>query len=1025
MPRWSRPAYALGMLGLAAVYFALADPPRPLWTVIGVAAVAAMVVGIRTHRPDPAAPWWLLCGGTSTFVAGDATYDVLTGPLGRENPFPCAADVLYLGSYVLFAAGLLLLVRARSAGTDRGALLDALVVTVGFGLPAWMFLVEPYVEDASLSPLEKAVSVAYPFGDLLLLAVGARLLIAGGGRCRSLRLLALGVIGLLVADVLYGLTQLSGEWSTGTGADAGWVVFYATWGAAALDPEMARLSDPAARGTPSLTRRRLLLLALSSLVPPTLLTIEASAAQDPVDTNVIAAASAALFVLVTARLDGFLVTGRRSAHREQAVRRAGESLVTASSRDEIYRATVAAVLDIIGAGDHRVLLAVPGRGGLWVVQDTGPGDAVDLTALLARCSAAAQHREYALADRDGVTGGPVLVVPLGRDGESPGVLVVLGSLVRRPGVIDAVCALASQAVLALNSRALVEQMLQQRSETTFRSLIQNATDVIIVVDADLQVAYQTPSVQAVLGYRPEQLRHRPVTALLTADDAERARLLLRRASEGPHARAELTAEWQVRTADGQILRAEVTCRDLLDDPSVNGLVLTLHDVTQRRALEEELKYLAFHDSLTGLPNRGLFLDRVEHALRRRGRADERLAVMLIDLDDFKLVNDTRGHAVGDALLVAVGERLRRSLRAGDTAARLGGDEFAVLAEGLRTDGEAGLLAERVLAALREPYEIGDEPMVACASVGVATSGWGAKAAELLRQADLAMYAAKDAGKGTHEFFRPSLDDRMAARLQLRRDLERALERCEFVVHYQPVVLLGTGAIVGIEALVRWQHPSKGLVYPGEFIDAVEETDLAVPLGSWVLDRAVAQAATLRRGTADPALRVSVNVAPRQLRDPAFADMVAATLGRHGLPADALTLEITERMLAGEDAAIVAALGAMRDLGVSLALDDFGTGYSALAYLRRFPVNELKIDRSFVAGIERSADDHALVEAIIRLAQTFGLGLIAEGIETVGQRDALTTLGCATGQGYLYSRPIPEDELARALAVTDLVRADPA
>ena len=1027
MPRWSRAAYALLVTGLSVAYLALPDPPRLLWTAIGLAGVGAMALGIRVNRPAAALPWWLLFAGALSFLAGDTCYDLLTGPLGQDNPFPSVADVLYLVSYPLWAGGLLLMVRARSAGANRGALLDALIVTISVGLLSWVFLAKPYVEDASLGWLDKSISVGYPLGDILLLAVGARLIIGGAGRSRPLSLLAAGVVGLLVADVLYGLTQLNGAWSTGGPVDTGWIVFYAAWGAAALRPDMTSLVEPAPVTGGGLTRRRLLVLTAVSLAPSALLLVESQAARERFDAPVIAVASGALFLLVTARLDGFIVVAGRSAQRERALRRAGEALVVAGSREEIYQASARAVLEITGCEDpHRVLLALTSETGLRIAHDSAPGStsaALDVAALARRFEAGLRQHHYVLTRAD-IAGGPgpgssVLLVRLARDGAVVGLLVAVGSQVRRPGVIDAICALGTQTVLALESKALFEQVLQQRSETHFRSLIQNASDVILVVDPMLRIVYQTPSVQAVLGYHPEEIRDRPVTDLLTAEDADAAtRLLARlvRGFGGPHQRDELEAEWQVRHADGALLRAEVTCRDLREDPSVGGLVLTLHDVTQRRILEEELKYLAFHDSLTGLPNRGLFLDRVEHALRRRGRTDERLAVMLIDLDDFKLVNDTRGHSVGDSLLVAVGERLRRSLRAGDTAARLGGDEFAILAEGLLGDEEASLLAARVLVALREPYDVDGEPMVVRASVGVATSGWGSKAAELLRQADLAMYAAKDAGKGTHEFFRPSLDDRMSVRIQLRRDLERGLERSEFLLHYQPVVQLCTGRVIGIEALVRWQHPSKGLIFPGDFIDAVEETELALPLGRWVLERAVAQAALWERAHPGPVpLRVSVNVAPRQLRDPDFAGMVAGTLARYGLPARALALEITERMLAGEDPQILAALSALRDLGVSLALDDFGTGYSALAYLRRFPVNELKIDRSFIGGIDRSGDDHALVEAIVRLAQTFGLGLIAEGIETEGQREALLRLGCVEGQGYLFSRPIPAGEMDILLA----------
>ena len=445
-----------------------------------------------------------------------------------------------------------------------------------------------------------------------------------------------------------------------------------------------------------------------------------------------------------------------------------------------------------------------------------------------------------------------------RSGTVAGVVAVSGDEVERTDIIDAVCAMAAQMMLALESADLTEQVLQRKNEAHFRSLIQNTSDMILVVDADLRVAYQTPSVRTVLGHEPDQVLGRPLLGLLSAQDAPRASLLLQRLRSAPprdqNVPIEPDDEWRLLDADGQVRAFEATCSNLLEDPFVRGVVVTLHETTERRTLEEELKHLAFHDSLTQLPNRALFLDRVGHALSRQGRHRERLAVMLIDLDDFKLVNDTRGHAAGDALLVAVTERLSSCLRPEDTCARLGGDEFAVLVEGLDVDDEAGQLAERILAALRQPFGVGDNELTVGASIGLSTSDYGADAAELLIQADLAMYAAKDAGKGTHEFYRPSLQHVMQTQLSMVRDLRRAMDEDQFVVHYQPIVDLESGRVVGTEALVRWEHPQRGLLLPGEFIDVVEAGDLAVPLGRFVIETAVAQAATWQpvcgnRGTA--------------------------------------------------------------------------------------------------------------------------------------------------------------------------------
>ena len=1055
MSRRYKDAYLATMTALAVLYFALPEPPRYLWTLIGCTSVAAIVAGIRLNRPRHALPWWLVAAGTATFIAGDTTYDLLTGPLGMKNPFPSVADLLYLATYPLFAGGLLLVVRVRSDDRDRQALVDAVIITVGMGLLAWVFWAAPYAQDGTLTLVEKAVSIAYPVGDVALLAVLARLLVGRGSRSRSLRFLTLGTVGLLAADVLYGMVQTGGSWDTGGPVDLGWIVFYAAWGAAALEPDMVQLAEPVRHSPQVMSQSRLFLLGSVSVMPPVVLLVEVYN-HSLHDVAVNAFASIALFVLVTVRLNGLVQVARQSTRRENVLRRTGEALVGASSQGEIYSVSAQAISTMTrGTGAHRVLVAIGEDDRPRLVYDTA-GDIVNepdesrrmadgamfpagLRDLVERHGPELLAQHFVLTDSDHAgtvlrtrlgPGVPVLLAALFRADAVAGVLVVSGDGVERAEIIDAVCAIAAQMALALESADLTEQVLQRKNEAHFRSLIQNTSDIILVVDEDLEVVYQTPSVRAVLGLDLDRVLGEPVMSLLSPQDAPRAALLLRRVGQLPFQDLPQTTEpddeWRLIDADGGVRAFEVTCRNLLDDPFVRGLVLTLHETTERRALEEELKHLAFHDPLTQLPNRALFLDRVEHALSRQGRHRERLAVMLIDLDDFKLVNDTRGHAAGDALLVAVSERLRLVMRPEDTCARLGGDEFAVLIEGLVGDDEAGQIADRLLNALRQPYGVADEELAVRASVGLSTSDYGVEAAELLMQADLAMYAAKDAGKGGHEFYRPSLQHVMQTRISKLRDLERAFDQGHFVLHYQPLLDLGKGTVVGTEALIRWQHPERGLLLPGEFIDEVEGGDLAVPLGRWVLETAIAQAARWQpvRADAEP-LRMTVNVAPRQLEDPEFADIVENALRSNGLPPAALVLEITERLLTVQEPRVLAAMSRLTELGVGLAVDDFGTGYAALGYLRRFPVTTLKIDRSFVSGVDKSADSRALVEAIVRLGETFGLDLVAEGIETAAQRAALVALGCHQGQGFLYAPGLPADQALAYIAVQSLNAVDDA
>ncbi|HEV3231651.1 MAG TPA: EAL domain-containing protein [Candidatus Dormibacteraeota bacterium] len=427
---------------------------------------------------------------------------------------------------------------------------------------------------------------------------------------------------------------------------------------------------------------------------------------------------------------------------------------------------------------------------------------------------------------------------------------------------------------------------------------------------------------------------------------------------------------------------------------------------------QKMQHQAFHDPLTGLPNRALFLDRLSGSLRRaRREVGSHLAVLFIDLDRFKVVNDSLGHAAGDELLVEVGTRLQGCIREIDTAARLGGDEFAVLVDDPRDTGEAVLLVERLLERLRPPFHIGGKAVSVGAAVGVAMATGREEASELLRNADLAMYRAKAAGGGRYAVFEPGMHAEVLHRLDLEGELRRAVAEGEFVLHYQPVIDLVTGAATGAEALVRWNHPERGLVMPADFIPVAEETGLIVPLGRWVLEEAARQATgwqhLVGRGRR---FEISVNLSARQLQGPDLPGQVAASLKSSGLDPECLTLELTETSLMQDTEGTIEQLHGLKKLGIRLAIDDFGTGYSSLGYLKRFPIDALKIDRSFVTGIGRGSEESALAGAIITLAETLRLVTVAEGIEEVGQLAELRRLNCRRGQGYLFSKPMPPADL---------------
>jgi diguanylate cyclase (GGDEF)-like protein len=440
-------------------------------------------------------------------------------------------------------------------------------------------------------------------------------------------------------------------------------------------------------------------------------------------------------------------------------------------------------------------------------------------------------------------------------------------------------------------------------------------------------------------------------------------------------------------------------------------------IAERKRAEEALEHQAFHDALTGLPNRALFADRLEHALARADRQGKAVAVLFLDLDNFKVVNDSLGHAQGDALLVAVAERLRACLRIEDTGARLGGDEFTVLLEDVAGEAEAIAVAERIASALCVPVTLQGREVVVSASIGVALGHAHGGNKDLLREADLAMYRAKTSGKARCALFNPDLETRAVERLEMETDLRRALANDEFRVHYQPIVSVVDEGIVGVEALVRWEHPSRGLVQPLAFIPVAEETGLIIPIGRWVLEQACQQAHLWQQQhpRANP-LTVSVNLSARQLQAPNLIADVARALQLSGLAPEALELEITESVIMQDAEATDATLHALKAIGVRLAIDDFGTGYSSLSYLKRFPVDTLKIDRSFVDGLGHDSQDTAVVHSVAALARALDLSVTGEGVETRAQHTLLKQIGCERSQGFLYAKPAAAAEISVILAL---------
>ncbi|HEX6921769.1 MAG TPA: EAL domain-containing protein [Actinomycetes bacterium] len=585
-------------------------------------------------------------------------------------------------------------------------------------------------------------------------------------------------------------------------------------------------------------------------------------------------------------------------------------------------------------------------------------------------------------------------------------------------------ALVGGAVLARLESLAVERSLDDlvvkrtmtlgTREKWFRSLVRNSSDVITVVDVRGVVRYQTPSVTRILGHDPQLLVGTRITGLMRPADGRKLEAALAAAARNPG--RPVTLEFPIWHQKGRWCDTETTITSLVHDPDIRGLVLNSRDVSERRQLEEQLTQQAYSDALTGLANRAFFRTRVEEALAQSFAAAE-VAVLFLDLDGFKGVNDAQGHHVGDELLGLVGKRLAHSVRPGDVVARLGGDEFAILVTGPDAEEAAVWVAERVRRSLASPFVLDGRELALGASTGIAVSDRGDETADqLLRNADLAMYRAKARRDLGFVRFESQMHDALMARMQAESDLRHAVANGDLVLHYQPVVELGSGRIVGVEALVRWAHHERGLVSPGEFIELAEETGLVSDIGSWAILECCRQGARWQRYAGPGGVfKVAVNVSARQLTS-ALPRQVRDALVETGVPGSALTLEMTESVLMERTDEVVELLRRMKTMGVKVAVDDFGTGYSSLSYLSRFPVDILKIDRSFVQHIGSDCTEQGeLAGTIVRLGESLRLETVAEGIETEHQREILARMGCTFGQGYLFARPMPADELDAVLA----------
>ena len=1008
MPVWLRTRGALAGAATAgaaaamtsAYAVATTDGLRAgLWVVVGLgAALALLAVVHRSGASDPF-PGWLLAASVALIALGQAV--TLAG-----DGSPSYADLPRLLAYPTLAAAVTAFQRDRIRH-DRDSLLDALVVTVAAAQAGWVVLVDPLLDDSGRSLAWVLVGAAYPLGALLVLAVTARLAFAivGNGDGASRWLLGGLTLGIAV-DVTVAATGASL-------LQGGWFAAFALLLRAAAHPGMAHPVPVVGRARLASAWRFVGLLGLACLVSPVLVITHPLGGQ-LTQAVVVLGGAVMLFGLALLRIVNLLGRLRRTVRREHVLRSATASLVGATDRAGIRDAALAAALELLDQEGARSW-AIDGDPAGTVAQAT---DDVEVATFVD----AAELALFPGGDEAiGLLGGPSLLhATLGVTSASTLVLIALPA--RGPareaaaiaveelpsgGTVAALEALAALMQLALERLDVGEIMVERRSERRLRLMLQYASDVICILDHDLTIVHVTPAVEPIVGMPAPELLGMSWLDVVVDDDRDAALDLVSLAQGGRPARGEV----RLNSESGANRHVDAVVTEVIDE-DLMGFVVTCHDITERHALEQQLTHQAFHDALTGLANRALFRDRLGHAMARaRGAGD--YGVLFIDLDDFKNVNDSLGHAAGDTLLHEMTDRLRVCLRDGDTAARLGGDEFAVLLEDVHDMEFCSQVARRLLHTLAEPFVINGTEVMTGASIGIAVGHAGATTPEdIMRNADLALYEAKNAGKNRFAVFAPTMHEAALARLSLTSDLRHAVERTELVVHYQPLVALEAGKVIGFEALLRWQHPRLGMLAPGRFISLAEETGLIVPIGRMVLQTALRETVQWQaRHPEHQALSIAVNVSGRQLQDPSIVTDVQAALRASGIDPATVMLEITESVLLPGDGVILERLNALAALGVHLYIDDFGTGYSSLSYLQTLPVDGLKLAQEFVEALPGNDSESGLVRTIRDLAETLGLNaVVAEGIERPEQWTSLLALGYSVGQGFHLAVPMPSDQV---------------
>ena len=1135
--------WLIGCLVATALYeFGPPAVSDSLSLLLPLAASFAGLARARTLPRGSRSAWLLISIGGLLAIVGNVIRVWEEEQAGELYVIPSWGDPFVVATYLLLFAAMARLIRRRSFLGEGIHALDALVVAVGIGAISYWEFVGPYLSDESVPVDERLFNGGYWLLSLGILAGAARLAVGRGQRPRAYYFLLGGMIAFGINDMLV-IAFTAGEIAYPV-HDATLPLIFVLLAAAAIDTSAHEITDRPIADEARFSVPLVGTLALTLFLAPLIAALQL-AAGEAVSWPLVVGLPVVTACLALSRVVSLLRSERARDQRFAALRLVERGVLEAERPGEMVKIAACGVFSLLpelaearvsyidlGADEPVVEFSI-GRGADAVVDGT-----VRSARGLRNESESVSWYDALPMDMAEPESTEVLVyhAPVVNDGAVEGSLSVTCSAALRRGDLDGVDHLATELAAALKLRRLMDELFRERAERRFKTLVENSSDIVMVLDERDRITFISPAVQTVLGRREDELMDRDIRVLGEGDDARtvdrfihatragtskkpieiqtrradgalrwfellgrdhtdnaeidgvvvtarditdrkaaddrlgrseaRFRSLVQHSSDviavidgsgffayvtpsvtsvlgyrpdsmvgttvfdlvapGHRDRVEerlalisdpftrIDLELDVKAASGRYHTLVVTLTDLRDEPAVDGIVLNARDITQHRSLQKDLEQQSVTDRLTGLPNRAGFIGTLQAVLDDPNAPSP--TVLLLDLDDFKTLNDTLGHSFGDDILNAVADRMRTSLRLSDHAARLGGDEFAVLLRDAYTQTDVQQATDRLLEDLRAPLVMRGKDIDLSASVGVAMAGSTDSAEDLIRNADAAMYRAKDAGKNRSEMFEEQIHAEMLERLELKNDLRRGLSNDELVLHYQPIVNLGSDRITGAEALVRWAHPRRGVLAPGAFIAMAEESGLINRIGAWVFEKACLQVMEWNeRREPGEQLTMSINLSARQLETDETVDELLAIADRIAVPREMIILELTESVLI-EDLADKARLSRLQSEGFRLAVDDFGTGYSGLAYLQNLPFDIIKVDRAFVTGVDTNVNRATFLESILELAKGVGAKTIGEGIEGAGELDLLRKLGFDFGQGYYFSRPVPHGTFATMIGL---------